>query len=58
MENLVGRCDLERVLVNLVDGSSVAWAKPALPGLDPFEGSFLYAFLILKNSVFVSIDRQ
>jgi hypothetical protein len=26
-----------------------------LSGLDPFEGPFLYAFLIFKNSVFVSM---
>ena len=55
MEDALDRRDLKGVVINLVDGSSVAQAKPARSGFDPFEGPLFCAFLIFINGVFLSM---
>jgi hypothetical protein len=55
MKDSVNRHDLEGIVVNLVDGCSVAETKPTWSGLHPFERRFFHAFLIFKNSVFLSM---
>src|SRR5262249_9347328 len=55
MENPVNRRDLEGVIVNLVNGSAVAQAKPSRSGFDPFEGRLFGPHLIFKNCVFLSL---
>src|SRR5215469_1950705 len=55
MENPTNRRDLEGIVVDLVDSSAVAQAKPTRSGFDPFEGRLFCPFLIFANRVFLSV---
>jgi hypothetical protein len=55
MENPINHRNLEGTVVELVNGSAIAQAKQTRSGFDPFEGRLLRPFLILKNSVFLSV---
>src|SRR5262245_51847306 len=55
MENSINHRDLEGIIVNLVNSSAVAQAKPSRSGFDPFEGLLFGPFLIFKNGVFLSL---
>src|SRR5215475_9170957 len=54
-ENSINHRDLESIVVNPVNGSAVAQAKPRRSGFDPFERRFFCPFLIFKNCVFLSV---
>jgi hypothetical protein len=55
MENPINHRDIESIVVDLVDSSAVAQAKPSRPSFDPFEGRLFGAFLVFKNCVFLSL---
>ena len=55
MEDPINHRDLESIVVNLVNSSAVAQAKPSRSGFDPFERWFFCPFLILKDCVFLSM---
>src|SRR5262245_10217284 len=55
MENPINHWDLEGIVVNLVNSSAVAQAKPSRSGFDPFERQLFCPFLIFKNGVFLSV---
>src|SRR5262245_13126749 len=54
-ENPIDHRDLEGIVVNPVNSSAVAQAKPRRSGFDPFERRFFCPFLIFKNCVFLSV---
>src|SRR5262245_54032746 len=54
-ENFVNHRDLEGIVVNPVNSSAVAQAKPRRSSFDPFERRFFCPFLIFKNGVFLSV---
>jgi hypothetical protein len=54
-ENSINHRDLEGIVVNPVNSSAVAQAKPRRSGFDPFERRFFCPFLIFKNCVFLSV---
>jgi hypothetical protein len=55
MENPINHRDLEGIVVNLVNSSAVAQAKPSRSGFDPFERQLFCPFLIFKNCVLLSV---
>ena len=55
MENLIYHRDFEGLVVNLVNSSAVAQAKPSRSGFDPFERRLFCPFLIFKDCVFPSV---
>jgi hypothetical protein len=55
MENSINHRDLKGIVVNPVNSSAVAQAKPRRSGFDPFERRFFCPFLIFKNCVFLSV---
>jgi hypothetical protein len=55
MEKSINHRDLEGVVVNFVNSSAVAQAKPSWSRFDPFEGRLFGPFLIFKNCVFLSL---
>src|SRR5262245_43012632 len=54
-QNFINHRDLEGIVVNPVNSSAVAQAKPRRSRFDPFERRFFCPFLIFKNSVFLSV---
>jgi len=52
MEDPIYHRDLEGIVVNLVNSSTIAQAKPSGSGFDPFERWLFRPFLIFKNRIF------
>jgi len=55
MKDPIDHPELEGVVVNLANGSTVAQAERTWSGFDKFEGRLFRPFLIFKNSVFLSV---
>ena len=55
MQHPINHRGLEGIVVNLVNSSAVAQAKPSRSGFDPFERQLFCPFLIFKNCVFLSV---
>jgi hypothetical protein len=55
MENPINHRDLEGIVVNPINSSAVAQAKPSRSGFDPFERQLFCPFPIFKNCVLLSV---